>query len=845
MVLGTPVVTLTLFWVLAGTLCERPFLDAEVGSDLRTIRGTLVCEAGGAEVDLATYPAVLRDPTGLDDVNRDWFYPAGFEAARMRLAVDGGEPTSAVEAWTRVRGRHGRPLRVEFETHVPQRNGTFGRHRGVAFLLGGWHPSPGAIGDLRPSRYRFRIRVPAEVVGFVGNRPFGATSGRVIEGEFVGRFVPMLLAPALEVSRRGDTVVLVPRSAPRGGRTGLRDISASLDRRALDELHATLEQGAELAGRVGLGGDPSLVVQVPLREHLVERFDGGLAVSDRAFHLLPYERFLKFHRLSVWREQLAALALPHCRRTEVGLPPDLVADLVGAALRDRLGAERYGGREYAPDILDTFAIIPEIDSLIFAPQISFVDSYFAAIDETPRRRWRLDDFFHDRPRGKLLYEKMYDLLGSAGAQELVTAYLAGHAPLRQVAERSGAGLTIDPWLGPHPRLDYTIGEVRRDGDELIVEVEAHGPDANRVEEPVTVEVQSGDEVRRSERLGPGPVHLPTIGEPDRVEIDPDGRLVELHHDEGEAPRFNNRDPKRWRFLLNNIAGLIAVTNKELSVAADFSLRRIHDLRYRLDLFALYTPSSTGAAVTGSYAFGREITPLRLAHRFGLSFAYERLRSEGGTVVSGDQASARLVYRYDDRLSPYWSYEGRGLSLRLTGAVGRTVVGDWYEFLQPGISGFYIWQLAFGHALVGRLRADANLGEAPLQDALSVGDLYRAGRGYERDEARGDTRVVASVEYRHLFVGDARTDVGGLVTWTRLEGALFADAIYLSAVDPESCNPGGFFDVGYGLRFIGDVLGVTPAEITIDIGIPLNRCDVASDRPPVAVYIGFLQSFSSF
>jgi len=845
------VLTLAVFWLLGGPACEEISLEAEIGAHLRTVRGTLTCVAGEDRVAFATYPPVLGDPAGLDDVNREWFYPAGFDPASMRLAT-GGDPFDATGPWTEVTARPGEPLRVHFVTRVPRRNGTFGARDGVAYLLGGWHPSPGPIGDLRAVRFHYRVRVPPGVVGFVGNRPFGLSSARVLEGEHTGRFVPVVLAPAADVATWPGAVVFTPRPASRvvgrrGAHTGLRDVTASFDERAQDELRATLEDGADLVHRFGLAGsEPLIVVRAPLREHLVEPFDGGFALSDRAFHVLPFERFLKFHRSSIWREQLAARALPHCRRLETDLPPDLIADLVGAALRDRLAAEKYGEREYAPEILETFAVIPEIDSLIFAPQISFVDSYFVAVDETPRRRWRLDDFFHDRPRGKLLYEKLFDLLGAADVQDLVAAYVQSEESFAAMAERFGVDFeTMHAWLGPYPEIDYALGAVDKRGADIVVEVVAHGPDAERIREPIVIEVETDDDqIQRAERLGPGELRIASTADVDHVEIDPDGRLVELHHAAGEGPRFNNRDPPRWRFLLNNIAGLIAVTNEELSVAVDFSLRRIHDLRYRMDFFALYGPSSVGGAVTGSYAFGREITPLRLAHRVGLSLAYERLRTEGGTVVPGDQGSALLYYRYDDRLNPYSSFEGKGLSLRAAVAVGRTADDNWYTFAQPGASAFYIWQLAFGHALVGRLRGDVNLGEVPLQDTLSVGDLYRAGRGFERDEARGDLRLVASAEYRHVFIGDARTDFGGLLTWTRFEGAFFADALYLSVVDPPGCDQHGFFDVGYGLRFIGDVLGVTPAEITVDVGVPLNRCG-GSDKTPVTVYIGFVQSFSSF
>ncbi|OGR14534.1 MAG: hypothetical protein A2341_19580 [Deltaproteobacteria bacterium RIFOXYB12_FULL_58_9] len=857
-------VLLTILTVLSSPVCDEVTLEAEIGAYLQQARGTITCAGPQAGIQVATYPGVLSTADGIDDINREWFYPAKFDPAAMHLAINGRSHIADGPWLDGVPAAPGGPVTVEFSTRVPNRNGTLGVRGGIGYLLGGWHPAFGAGEEIPSQKIQFRIRVPAGVAGFVGDQPVGLNSPRVITGEHSGRFVPILLAPAVSVMRQAGVTVIVPQTHGEAMGAGLRDLSASRDETALGELSATLADGFAFAGRFGLTPAKTLLVVVaPLREHLVERFDEGFAVSDRMFHLLPFETFLALHRLSIWREQLTLLAGAHCQRVDPDLPASLISELVGSALTDRLAAERYGETVYAPELLETFAVIPEIDSLIFAPQVAFRDTYFSAIDESSPRRWRLDNFFHSRPRGKLLYEKMIDKIGVEAVSDLIAAYVQDDLPLAEVTKEISQEDLLAlwaPWLGRYPEIDYAIGEVRNTDDTVEVMVEAHGPAANTLREPITVEVVDGEGgIHRVERLGPGMVSVPVKnkGPAEIVEIDPEGRLVELAHEPGKGPRFNNRTPPRWRFLLNNIASLIAVTNEELTLAVDFSLRRIHDLEHRLDFFALYDPSSIGAATTYSFAFGEELTPLRLAHQVGASLAYERLRSEftrrppcdGPPATPGDQLSLFLFYRYDDRLNSYWAFEGKGLSLRLGGATGWAKDGAPYQFGQVGVSGFYIWQLAFGHAVVGRLRGDMNFGETPIQDALSVGDLYRAGRGFERDEARGDARLVMSTEYRHLFIGDARTDLGGILTWTRLEGALFADAVYMSVLDPIDCDRSAFFDVGYGLRFIGEVMGVTPAAITVDFGVPLGRCvceeSRTNQRAPVTVYVGFVQSFSSF
>jgi hypothetical protein len=98
------------------------------------------------------------------------------------------------------------------------------------------------------------------------------------------------------------------------------------------------------------------------------------------------------------------------------------------------------------------------------------------------------------------------------------------------------------------------------------------------------------------------------------------------------------------------------------------------------------------------------------------------------------------------------------------------------------------------------------------------------------------------EYRHVLVADSRPDVLGLATLTTLEGALFADAVVMPKLSPGTYGP-WLGDVGYGVRVMGDVLGVSPGGLAVDIALPLGRRP--QGRIPVTVYIAFVQSFIAF
>src|SRR5690606_21503170 len=100
----------------------------------------------------------------------------------------------------------------------------------------------------------------------------------------------------------------------------------------------SLALGFAMAQRAGVRASPLLVVRGPIQETLIEPFDGGFMVGRRGFHLLPLERFMKFHRIPVWRAQLGALLLAQVRAREpdpdpAGIGPTLVADAVAVALR--------------------------------------------------------------------------------------------------------------------------------------------------------------------------------------------------------------------------------------------------------------------------------------------------------------------------------------------------------------------------------------------------------------------------------------------------------------------------------------------------------------------------------
>ena len=834
-------------------LCEHATIEAVVADDLRTVEGTVTCVAQShGPLAVATYPRILRRPDAYDDINSPWYYPNGFSPADMHLwhnhrALLGDGAWQYVGTFDRAQA-----VSLRFVTHIPERNGLFGRREQTAYLLGGWHPAFGTGDGLPATTYDYRITLPTGAVGFVGTQPYGRKSARTQVGQHRGRYVPILAARQAQVRIRQDTVMLVPQPVVRANLeqpgSGLAELFSQRDAYTLLETEKTLAKGAGFARQLGVDTRPLIVVVAPLRAHMVEPFDGGLVVSDRAFHVVSWELMQQFHRASLWREQMATYVRAHSDRVEDALPPEVAADAIGSALRDRLFAAEYASREYAPDLLERVAVIPEIDALIFAPQVPFNDTYYNAIDETPRKRERLDDFFHSYPRGKLLYEKLQDRLQSAQLREWVRRYLSHHENLLHTI-RDVAGfdtlLAMQPWLGPFPRFNYALTSLSA-RTQTRVRVEATGPDAQMVREPITVQLTDvdGHKHRRSTQ-GPGEVVFDNARPYKSVQLDPDGRLAELWHDPGVLPRYDNRVPKRWRFLLNDISGLFAVTNQQISLAIDFTLRRINDLRFDFDVAAFYAPGMAGAQISAARNFGAEITPLRLAQSVSLTLTATHLREELDVSTPGDQVGLGVDYSYDSRLGRYWDFRGTGLDASISGNLGQDTLNRGYAYIYAGVAGLQLVPLGFNAAWVSRLRVDGNLGAAPPQNRLRLGGRYLGARGYENDEARGERRVLVSQELRHTLQGASRNDAWGLLMLTRLEGAFFADAVYLP-VNRMGCHQSWFYDVGYGVRFDAEILNLSPVSLQLDVGLPLNRCpDMVDVKTPVTVYLSIIQSFASF
>jgi len=821
---------------LAMTPCETISLEASISPNLREIVGMMQCEKTGTpDYQISNYLQWLnqKEQQELNDVNTPWVYPRGYEPGTMTTKPGKQD------------GQH------TFKTLLPRRAGTLGLMNGSAYMLGGWHPTFAKSGTVARTPIRYTVHIPAGVGGLIGETLHEPGKARTIRGSFTGRFLPIFLTPSFRVWSKGNIRLISADRlpAPKTNRTspyGIRDMGQDNRISSEKEVLQTIEMLKQQMPALGLRQKPITLVMGPSRKSLVEAFDSGALISDRAFIVLDWERMKRFHRNTLWRFLIQALVLDDVANREAPENVAWVQDIIGASLRDVVYQQIYGEQEWASDVLSKFAVIPEIDALIHAPQITLASTYFLSVDESSGLDVELSRFGTNLSRGKLFQEKLRDKESQEAATELVKRYLAQSGDFLSAAkDQLGDEVlnSLKAWQSPtYPRMDYFLESVTSDGQSTRVGIGLHGD--KKFDDQIVVEIETELGTFQKARTGPGLIQFETQAEIGQVTIDPDGRLVEHLHPPGEESRYNNYRHPSWRFLLNNISGLFAVTNQEVSLAADFTLRQIYDQRYRYRFSLHYTPVSIGGSAGLTYSFGPELTALRLSHGVALRAAYAYLRDEGIELPTGHLGRLTASYAHDTRLSPYFAFNGHGWNMSASSGYHR--LGDSQGFYGSlGGSVFGILPLAGRQGLLGRLRFDVMAGDVPEQARLRLGGLYRGARGYESDAARSDVfRGLGTIEHRHAFFTGAKIDFWGALMWTRLEGALFANATFLPDHDT-SCSSPLFFDAGYGLRFIGDVLNISPAAIVVDVGIPLNPCAKRSEHQPVTVYISFVQSLAGF
>ncbi len=848
----------------------------------------------GAEVLRRDSPELKQ----ADEVVTETHLDGPFQAGQMELPrVEG------VERFTRIGGRRdirvemlagAQTVRIYYRVKVPRRYWPFGCSRRRCHLAGAVAPLPseqvqgGVYADpggrvVTPVEWKVgRVRFAGAPTWAPGSPAPANTPSKLKDLEIVVADVPLgepgrHSYPSIfwgpKWHRASETYHGVEISVLHGlWRPGdqvpterklqlYRDVPGHLMQAAREVVEVAEAKGTRLAP-----GTRLLLVQGPLRSQIATSHPGVVTVSDQMLQLFPGRRFMGFHRAAVARALVDSITASlfagrHDATTDLWL--------AGAVAMDWLDLWSFRAQksdEYARDILGKFAFVPAVDNFLYTGQAAFSQAYFrGSEDEMPIRRHPLL-FAHDLPTGRRIHEKLRDLMGpqrlAAFHKRVLEAKDAD--PKRVAAEVYGheLGWFFDQWLGPYPRVDYVLDDVRsvkksgkyrhtikvlRNSDKPIVEplqvlvVERSG-EAHYL-------LWNGDDKTAPKSLDQVPLEsehvweLQTASKLKSVHVDPRRRAFEKPLDPDNVdPLFNNRQPAGLRFLYTGFGLNVAATEfltaqtasarlSALSFYAFFEASRRRDLR-ATGHFQLYSDRTTlfGFGTGANLWFGPKVNRQRRRSRLRIFADLGILDAGGLDPEGGIRFGQSLAWIHDNRKFTRWPDRGRriAVSLRAT-EVLRTEPGltDHRYALSARATWVELWPLAHQHVLATQLEGSMVV---PLRSELEYRSLPKAGgigelSGYGGNELLSRAYLMAQFEYRHVFFNNLDINVIHLAWLRSIGGALSTGVATLSRCE----DYGGLFtrdsvygQVGYGLTGRLRLLGVTPQFIRLDVNVPLVR-----------------------
>jgi hypothetical protein len=522
----------------------------------------------------------------------------------------------------------------------------------------------------------------------------------------------------------------------------------------------------------------------------------------------------------------------------------------------------YLKEEYARDILKIGGFIPAIDQIMYAPSMEFKEAYFNSIYEPLIFRDEPWHFFNLFPRGKLIYEKLVDLLGIEEFNLLVSDYFRAKEDFIKVClRRYGRSFEwfFKQWLGPIPRVNYRLKEITKVkvGEEFLYYIEVVKEGDSWVREPLELEIVEADgRVRVLRWNGDGRRHIFKVrskGKIERFRLDPRNRLVEDDELTVNHVKFDNRVPASWRPpLFHGFYLFLNLSEINYYAFLNFTVRRLFDLRHALDMRAIQKPRGFEGFLRYRYGFGKKRDLNFLSWFLGGAIYGLRLNPEFGNLgYKGTLLGLSLQLFYDDRISFFDPIRGSSLNLSMGYHLVFFDHGTRESHLSLGFRYFRLITPVFGHTFAFFGGAGIVLGHAPEQALPSLGGRFFL-RSYESDELLGKAKIYGVAEYRITLLRHLDINLAHIAWARRLQGVIFMGLGSLSTKESfkEILEPQSFYlEVGLGLRLHLDYAGIYQNVLAFDIGFPLSRRSIWKCSPlscqkrfPVGIHIGIDQSF---
>jgi hypothetical protein len=823
-------------------------------------------------VPLWLYPNHLAErPAGLNDVAFHWMYPTLFSPARMAIddvSVDGKAAAFALEdtdAGKATLARVALPeplppggtvtLEAAFEVDVPQRFGAFGCVGQRCRLMGGFYPTPPHLGaggwDLAapPDRVdaRVTVRAPAGLELVVNGQHARRTAGEPVTVSTDDVPYPTIVTDrALRTSALDAAGVHVDylhrdERPPDSSNQPLPYVREDKPGLVLEAVRRSLEflaaQGLKLPANQRL-----TLVEAPLRHELVQVHGDVILVSDRIFGIFPAEKVRKYHRFELVRAVFIALMSDALAASERPEDRDLAAGVLGSYLLEIFTLREFKKIEFAKDLLRPLDFIPAVDDLMYAPLVASSSTYFGDVDESDPLRDDVRRFSHKNASARLIFNKLLDVLGAEKMSLLPRKMLGESKPMRvAAAEVFGADLAWfwKQWLGPRPRLNYRLAAIRvtprtaGEGVHVAIDVAREGDDVLEPVEVLVEDREGGAHTLIWNARGPGKtleVDLP--GGLKSVEIDPRSRLLETavgtlrSYDD---PRYDDRDPRRWRFLYQGFGALLNVSQLTAAFEAAFELKRQHDLRNALTFRAFHSEATTiGVASSYLWFFGQQANRNRTTSAFSLGLSASRLDptfgiAPGEATRPGYRVGGGIGLNHDTRDFFIDPWRAVGLSAGVGGGVTLLEEGRQLANGSAAVEALRLFEMAPGHVLGLDVSAAVAFGEIELRSQLTSASGVSGLRGYLPSDLLARANVVGRIQLRNDYITDLNWNLLHFTTVRGFAGTLFADAAAITTCEGYGFSTDRIYaDVGYSFRVLHDAFGVYQQLLSIDLAFPLTE-----------------------
>ncbi len=879
----------------AGTLAGR----ARVRVGNRSVR-----PVGAIPVVLYAQRFAEVDPE-IDDVVFDRYYSPRFDpgaAALLGASDAAGRPLAvhplpleglpegvAVQVVLREPLQPGdvAELDLRFGVTFPERLGTFGLRGGRLTAEAGWLPyvpvadAEGAR-DPRappaPARYDLGLTVAPVGPGGEGVPPGVLIGGQLLDGaqrSGRARLVWEGDAPSLFA---GPGLRLLERAGPLGEAPAVRVYGYADEPERAQRLRGLAQEAGAFVRR-RLPGEPPAdahddqrwdgvtFVEAPLRDRMAHARADVVLFSDRLFHVFAF--LTLFHRLDAERAVVEHLLRQATRGVPLGGDREWVSEALAWVVFQEWAARADGiTGERVRRGVDLLSFIPAFDRLARAPRFPGSDLYYGQFFEPSDSV--CDSFgraLARRARGRLVAEKLRDLLGEAALQALVRETL-GHPPrpgappppveargrFREraaAAARQELGGFFATWLARRPPVQNlqfgaveVLGEAEGGGDLLRVGLVRSG-EAPAAPEPVEVEGRGPDgEVTRARWDGRGPRGSVVLrhdgGLFDPLRLDPGQRVWQTSRADDETPRLP------FKLLVNRFSLRVDFNQgRRNEGAAGVTVHPEHDYAHALTADAFYEQDEQGVSLFYAYRFGPSLDERRFGFSIGGGGTVAHLtrgvlsRDAAAEETAGDLLSFAGGFRFDTRrfgLNPTWGVQasvGVEWTDRLLGTDFRfTAVSGSLGWVQTLVRGTQL-----GLELVwGQIEGE----DVPSQRLFEAGG-EGAVRGVKTGTFVGLSTLLVRTELRHVLVEDLDVPVLWVLWLRKVQLAAFLDGGDVGDTTVATARAVGDWKwgAGGGLRLWLDAFGVVPVVFRLDLAVRID--DAAEDHDP-QVYLGVGQSF---